>query len=504
MSAAQGSYRQLLRASFVVGGATVLTILIGLVRGKAVALLLGPAGLGLIALYQSLIGFGTSVAGMGLRTAGTRQMAEAMGQDDAAQVASVRRALLWATIVLAWLGAATFWLARDQLALRLLGDPARARDVGLLGIGVALGVVGGSQTALLTGLRRIGDTTRIGVWSALLSAVAGCAVLALFGESGVIAFVLAAPLFTFLLGYARIRRLDLPRPMALPLPQLAGQWRALAALGLPFMLTAMAQSGSEFFVRAVIQDRLGPAALGQFFAAWTISSTYVALVLSGVGVDYYPRLTAIIADPVAARQLVNQQIEVIMLLAAPVLLAVIGLAPFVLALLYSRAFGEAASVLRWQALGDVAMVVIWPLDYLLLARGRGLAYFTVSIVPLLVFMAMTVLLLPHFGIEASGIAFAAMTAVHLALGLTLGRISAGWTAWTRATALHFAALLAVTLGVFLAARQSDLLGAIAGTALALLAALYALRRFAAMTGSGADSRIGRLAAAARRLLGSRR
>ena len=106
-------------------------------------------------------------------------------------------------------------------------------------------------------------------------------------------------------------------------------------------------------------------------------------------------------------------------------------------------------------------------DALLLARGRGLAYFTVSIVPLLVFMAMTVLLLPHFGIEASGIAFAAMTAVHLALGLTLGRISAGWTAWTRATALHFAALLAVTLGVFLAARQSDLLGAIAGTALAL-------------------------------------
>ena len=195
----------------VADGALLLTILIGLVRGKAVALLLGPAGLGLIALYQSLIGFGTSVAGMGLRTAGTRQMAEAMGQDDAAQVASVRRALLWATIVLAWLGAATFWLARDQLALRLLGDPARARDVGLLGIGVALGVVGGSQTALLTGLRRIGDTTRIGVWSALLSAVAGCAVLALFGESGVIAFVLAAPLFTFLLGYARIRRLDLPR-----------------------------------------------------------------------------------------------------------------------------------------------------------------------------------------------------------------------------------------------------------------------------------------------------
>ena len=47
--------------------------------------------------------------------------------------------------------------------------------------------------------------------TALLSAVAGCAVLALFGESGVIAFVLAAPLFTFLLGYARIRRLDLPR-----------------------------------------------------------------------------------------------------------------------------------------------------------------------------------------------------------------------------------------------------------------------------------------------------
>ena len=504
MTTAHGNYRQMLRASVLVGGATVLTILIGLVRGKVVALLLGPAGLGLIALYQSLIGFGTSVAGMGLRTAGTRQVAEAAAQDDAAAVARVRRALLWATLLLACPAALLFWLGREWLALRLLGDAAQARDIGLLGIGVALGVVGGSQTALLTGLRRVGDATRVALWSALLAALVGCALLGMLGTGGIVLFVLSAPVFTFVLGYLAIRRLALPRPAPAPLAQLGAEWRGLARVGLPFMLTALALSGSELFVRGVIQDQLGAAALGQFFAAWTISATYVGLVLSGVGADYYPRLTAIVGDPVAARQLVNQQSEVVLLLAAPVLLGVIAFAPLVITLLYSRAFAEAAAVLRWQALGDVAMVVIWPLDYLLLARGRGFAYFTVSIVPLAVLMGATVLLLPHYGIEAGGIAFVLMTAVHLVLGLLLGWKSAGWPAWTRATALHFAVLLGVTLGLFLLARQSELLGAVCGTVLAGAAGLYALQRFAAMTGSAADSRIGRLAELARTVLGSRR
>ena len=69
------SYRQILRSSSIIGGASAINIVIGLVKMKAVALLLGPAGVGLIGLLTNLVGLVSSVAGLGFGNVGTRQIA---------------------------------------------------------------------------------------------------------------------------------------------------------------------------------------------------------------------------------------------------------------------------------------------------------------------------------------------------------------------------------------------------------------------------------------------
>lgn len=500
MKEPESSHGQLLRSSFIVGGATVITIIIGLVRGKTVALLLGPAGFGLIGLYQSLMNLGATAAGLGLRTAGTRQIAEAVGRADGLAVAVARRALFWATMTLALVGGSVFWIARDTISSRLLDDPSLGTGVGMLGIGVALTVAAGSQTALLTGLRRIGDLSRVSVWSTIVAAVAGCGLVTAFGERGVIGFVLAPPACLFLLGYWRITKLKLAALSPAPISHMGRQWRTLATVGTPFMISALLSVGCEFFVRSSIQQQLGAAALGHFYASWTISATYVSLILGAIGADYYPRLTAIITDSTASRRLVNEQTEVVLLLAAPMILSIIGLAPALMRLLYSHEFAEASTVLRWQALGDVAMVVIWPLGYLLLATGRGLIYFWSEAIPLAVFTATVTLALPLFGVTAAGMAFLVMTLVHLALVHWLVRWRLGWFAWTRPVALHFCALTGAALGVFAASAYSDWLGAGIGVFAALVACVYSFRRFQGMVGEDDAARLVRLFSGVRQTL----
>src|SRR5579871_2044478 len=105
-----GSYRQILRSTSIIGGASVVNILIGLVRSKAVAVLLGPAGVGLIGLLQNLMQTASSVASLGMSSVGTRQISEAAATGDMAAVAVARRALLLGTILLALIGASVFWL----------------------------------------------------------------------------------------------------------------------------------------------------------------------------------------------------------------------------------------------------------------------------------------------------------------------------------------------------------------------------------------------------------
>ena len=75
----QQSYGQILKSSALVGGSSVLNIGIGIVRTKAMAMLLGPAGFGLFGLYGSIADLTLTVAGMGINSSGVRQIAEAVG-----------------------------------------------------------------------------------------------------------------------------------------------------------------------------------------------------------------------------------------------------------------------------------------------------------------------------------------------------------------------------------------------------------------------------------------
>ena len=201
------SYRQILRSTSIIGGATVINILIGLVRVKMVAVLLGPAGVGLIGLFSSLIATASSVAALGMGTVGTRQIAEAAGRDDPQAIAVARRALFWGTLAMAVLGAWAFWLLRGLLAEHVLADSTLSDEVGWLALGIGLTVAAGSQLALLNGLRRIGDLARISVYSAMLATVLGVGALLLWGEQGLLVYLLLTPVSSFVVGLWYVNRL---------------------------------------------------------------------------------------------------------------------------------------------------------------------------------------------------------------------------------------------------------------------------------------------------------
>jgi PST family polysaccharide transporter len=491
------SYRQILRSSSIIGGASALNIVVGLVRTKVAAVLLGPAGVGLIGLLQSVMATGSTVATLGFDTAGTRQIAEANGRTDDAAVAAARRGLFWGALGLALLGGAVLWMLRGVVAQAALGDAARSGEVAWLALGVALTVAAGSQSALLTGLRRIGDLARMSVLSAVLASALGVGALWIWGQQAVLVFVLAGPLANVVLGHVFVSRLPRIVAPATPLRELAGQWRALARLGAAFMVAGLVGTAGQLVVRTLVQRELGVEALGHFQAAWAISMTYIGFILSAMGADYYPRLTAAIHDLKAANRMVNQQVDVAVLLAAPVFLAMLGLAPLIIEVLYSARFAEAAVVLRWQVLGDVLKVVSWPLGFVLLASGDGRTFMLTEILGIGVFVAVTWLGLPLIGIEATGIAFVGMYAAYLPVVYALARRRTGFR-WDAAVLWHVFALVGLAATVSGVAGWHALAGAGAGVVAGSAFGLYSLTRLGHM--ATADGRIGQVAATSRRLL----
>jgi hypothetical protein len=66
------TYDQILRSSALIGGSSVASLAIGVVRTKALAILLGPSSFGLIGLYGSIVEFVRSIATLGVNSSGVR------------------------------------------------------------------------------------------------------------------------------------------------------------------------------------------------------------------------------------------------------------------------------------------------------------------------------------------------------------------------------------------------------------------------------------------------
>ncbi|MCH9695878.1 MAG: O-antigen translocase [Gammaproteobacteria bacterium] len=493
----KNSYRQILRSSSIIGGASVINILVGLLRTKVIAVVLGPAGVGLIGLLQSLMTTSAAMASLGFGTVGTRQIAEADGHDNADELAAARRALFLGTMGLAVIGAAVLWLARGFIAEKVLGDASYEWQIGWLAIGVALLVASGSQIALLNGMRRVGDIARVSVLSALLSTAVGLGAVWLWGERGILLVVLAVPFASFVLGHWFVAKLPKPHAPKIAFSQIAAQWKTLGKLGSAFMLAGLAATIGHLLVRTLVKRELGVESLGHFEASWLISMTYIGFVLKAMGTDFYPRLTAVINDRDAVNCLVNEQTEVALLLAAPVLLAMLGLSPWVIDLLYSDQFAAAASVLRWQVLGDVLKVAAWPIGFIILAAGDGRTFMFSESLVTAVFVCLTWIGLPVLGVEATGVAFFGMYIVCLPTVFIIAFYKTAFK-WESRVCKQFAILLGTALAVFLIAAGSPAAGAVAGVVGAAVFGLFAMARLGQM----ADLRgpLGKVSAISRGLM----
>lgn len=422
---AKASYSRILTSTSVVGGASIVVILIGVARTKGLAVLVGPAGIGYIGLLTALLTAASTVAQMGMASVGTRQIAEANGSGDSRRVLVARRALVFATMALAGAGALVVFLLRDWLGVAVLKNPDLANDVAWIAVGVGLSVAAVAQTALIQGMRRIGDLALLRIGGALVTTAIGLPMIWRFGAVAIPFYVVLVPLTSFLLGLWFVSRLPRFPAAAVTLADLRPQWRMFFVLGLPIMGAAVASTLAALWIAADVKAALGVETLGYYVAANTIASQYVGLVLAAMAADYYPRLAGVITDAAAARRLVGQQTEIALLLAGPLIIAMFALAPWVIRLLYADAFAPASEVLRWMAAGTVLKVLSWPLGFTLLAAGAGRAYFVKEVAVLLVMAAGTSVLVRSVGLAGAGIAYFVAFAINLPLLIWLARRHVG-------------------------------------------------------------------------------
>ena len=415
----EATTRGLIRSMLLTGSAQALSIILSIVRMKVLAVLLGPSGVGLFSIYVNLTEMITQTAGLGMGSSGVREIASARGEE--ATLSRVRRVLFAAHLVQGTLALLAVWLLRLPISTWLFGDAAHATEVGLVGVAILLGLLAATQTALLQGLRHIGDLSRVTVFGAAAATAAGLGAVWGWGELGLIWFLVAQPLATVLVAVYFTRQLPKPTSHRLTPQEIWHIWKPMARLGVAFMLGGIATTGTLLLVRGRISQELGLEAAGHFAAAWGITMTYVGFLLSAMGTDYYPRLAEVIKNNAATSQLINDQMQLGLAIGGPILLLMLGWAPWIIHLFYSKEFDAAVSLLQWQTVGNVFKLAGWPLGFSNIAAGRASIFFFSQISFNVIFLLIVWPTLGSVGIYSAGPAFITAYVVGFVINITLVR-----------------------------------------------------------------------------------
>ena len=344
-------------------------------------------------------------------------------------------------------------------------------------------IAAASQISLLTGMRRIVHIAKLNVISSLLSAFVGILAIWFLGFSGIAVLVLAMPLSSLLVGAVFLQKLPKSAEVSNSNKEIAFQFKTIARLGLAFMLGGAISTLAPLAVRTLLIDSLGETALGEFQAAWQISMLYLGFVLSVMGTDYYPRLTASISNKSQAVEMVNEQTEIAVLLSLPVLVLMLGTAPWIIPMLYTDQFKNTASLLSLLILGDSLKVVSWPLGYVLLATGDGRKFLFAECCGFGSFVIVSWFLIPHFGLQAAGLGFIAMYGVYLPFVYRLARKEIGFK-WRTHNFVQIIVLLVFCLCVKAASAYSAYVGLAASGVFAFVGICWANFRLRKLKPSG--------------------
>ncbi|HEX5222093.1 MAG TPA: O-antigen translocase [Verrucomicrobiae bacterium] len=447
-NAPQKSYGQILKSSAVIGGSSAITLVLGMVRAKAIALLLGTGGAGVWGMSWSIAELARGIAGMGLNVSGVKQIAQAVGTEDNQRIARTVVTLRRISLVLGLGGALLLGALCVPVGRLSFDDDKHTWAVAVLSLTVLFSIVSQGQSALIQGMRRIGDLARINIFGAVVGTLICIPIVCWLGEQGIAPALVGVSLALMVASWWFARQIKV-EPVNMTAREICGETSGLLKLGFVFMVSGLMLLGVNYLVNLILMQRIDKHAVGLYQAAWLIGGYFANFILQAMGTDFFPRLAAVVKDNARCNQLVNEQSEVSLLLAGPGLVATLTFAPLAIHVLQSSEFLPAVDVLRLFSLGMLLRVLSWPMAFIMQAKNALRVFFVSELLSNLVYITIVWFAVDAWGVKGVGVAFIGLYALYTAAAYGIARNLTGFR-WSWETMWIAFIYMSLALGVFAA------------------------------------------------------
>jgi len=398
----QDEYTHVLKFTGLFGGVQGLNVLIGLVRNKFVAMLLGPGGMGLVSLFNTTVQLISQATHLGISVSAVRRISEYYDAGEAEKAAHYVKVVRGWCLLTALLGMLVCVVLGPFLSDATFAWGNHTLHFVLLAPAIGMMAITGGETAILRGQRKLGALAIVQIIAALASLVISIPIYYFFWQAGIVPVIVLMAFVTMCatLWFSwRIFPLRLSGARGI-----LGEGMEMVRLGVAFTLAGIAASAAEMIVRSYLNVAGDLDVLGLYNAGYMLTITYAGMVFSAMDSDFYPRLSGVNHDIETTNNTVNRQMEVSLLIIAPMLTALIALLPVLIPQLFTSEFLPVVPMAQVAALAMFFKVLTLPVAYITLARGYSMTYLVLEATYYLVFVLLVVLGYQYGGLLGTGIA----------------------------------------------------------------------------------------------------
>lgn len=398
------SYRSIFKATSLFGGVQFYQILITIIRSKFIAVLLGPAGVGLQGLYTSATHLIQGLSSFGLSQSAVRNVSEAYASGDnhrVSLVVTVLRRLVWITGLL---GTLLVIVLSPILSKTTFGNNDYVVPLIVLSVILLIDQIRAGQVVVLQGMRRLKDLARASAFGATASLFVTVPIYYLFGIKGIVPTLILNSTITLLFSWYFSRKIKTEK-IHVNNKTVFKEGKGLLQLGLAMSVSGILVYFSAYILRTFIRMEGGVEAVGLFTAGFTLMTTYAGLVFNAMSTDYFPRLAAVNSDNSKCREIMNRQAEIGLLILAPLMTICIIFIPIVVQILYSTRFLEANDYIIWCAVGMLFKLSSWSVAFIFVAKGESKIFMINEIISGVYTLVLNLIGYYYWGLTGLGIAF---------------------------------------------------------------------------------------------------
>ena len=369
----RNSYKSILKGTSVFGGVQVFQIGINLIRGKFVAMFLGPTGMGIASLFNTSGMTLQQFASLGLNLGIVKEVAahkedrESMG----ALLATTRRLLLFTSLF----GALLCVALAMPLSRLTFGNYDYSWQFVLLGAMIFFGVAGQGYLSILQGLHAVRLVSITTITGSLAGLLIGVPLYYLMGTKGIVPAMVVLAFSTLTAAWIGVRkavkapRVRFDRALHSPLV------RKLFLMGIVLVASDVIGTGCNYLVNLFIRTFGALENVGLFQAANSVTNQYSGVVFTAMMLDFFPRLSEAAQDNAKIRTIVNRQLEIVSLVACPLICLLILTSPLVISILLTDSFLPILPLMRWLGLGVMIKALMFPLGYIAFAKDNRKLFF---------------------------------------------------------------------------------------------------------------------------------